>query len=107
VVARYIGIPGDLILTDGDLGFSGDLATAFGQDTPLRYYVLKEAETLANGNHLGPVGGRIVAEVLVGLLAGDPFSYLSIQPHWRPTLPATEENTFTMADLLTFAGVQV
>ena len=34
---------------------------------------------------LGPVGGRIVAEVLIGLLVGDPLSYLSVDPPWKPT----------------------
>ncbi len=29
-----------------------------------------------NGEHLGPVGGRIVAETLLGLLRADPQSYL-------------------------------
>jgi hypothetical protein len=52
--------------------------------TPLWYYVLCEAAHAAEGRHLGPVGGRIVAEVLVGLLEGDPDSYLSMEPAWRP-----------------------
>ena len=47
------------------------------QSTPLWYYVLKEAELVADGLHLGPVGGRIVAEVLIGLLQTDPNSYLA------------------------------
>jgi hypothetical protein len=40
------------------------------------------------GDRLGPVGGRIVTEVLIGLLRADPASYLSLEPDWRPTLPA-------------------
>ncbi|MEZ4306717.1 MAG: heme peroxidase family protein [Polyangiaceae bacterium] len=43
--------------------------------TPLWYYVLREAELVGGGNRLGPVGGRIVAEVLLGLLDADPTSY--------------------------------
>ena len=54
--------------------------------TPLWYYVLKEAELLEDGLHLGPVGGRIVAEVLIGLLQTDPSSYLRCSPRWTPTL---------------------
>ena len=38
------------------------------RSTPLWYYVLCEAEQRERGKHLGPVGGRIVAEVLSGLL---------------------------------------
>src|SRR4029078_10108193 len=44
----------------------------FHNSTPLWYYVLKEAEVIEDGLHLGPVGGRIVAEVLIGLLQSDP-----------------------------------
>ena len=58
------------------------------------------------GRTLGPVGGRIVAEVLVGLLQKDPNSYLYLQPNWKPQLPIAQvKGQFTMADLLTYAGV--
>jgi hypothetical protein len=50
------------------------------------------------------VGGRIVAEVLIGLLQSDPGSYLATQPRWQPTLPS-RDGTFRMTDFLTFAGV--
>jgi hypothetical protein len=74
--------------------------------TPLWYYILCEAAHAANGSHLGPVGGRIVAEVLVGLLEGDPSSYLSQEPGWRPTELTSNgeehEGDFTMADLVEF-----
>ena len=48
----------------------------------------------------GPVGGLIVAEVLVGLLRADPTSYLSLEPDWQPDLPAAGPG-FGLADLLT------
>ena len=35
---------------------------------------------------LGPVGGRIVAEVFLGLMFGDPHSMLSLHPDWYPKL---------------------
>ena len=73
--------------------------------TPLWYYVLKEAELIEDGLHLGPVGGRIVAEVIIGLLQSDPDSYLSYDPRWRPTLPGRDRGDFHMVDFLTFAGV--
>ena len=75
----------------------------FDRSTPLWYYILKEAE-LAGGAILAGVGARIVAEVFLGLLATDRNSYFS-QPRWRPTLPSGTPGTFTMIDLLTFAGV--
>src|SRR5260370_15455496 len=41
-------------------------------ETPLWYYILREAEMRQRGERLGEVGGRIVAEVLLGLIDGDP-----------------------------------
>jgi hypothetical protein len=78
---------------------------ALENQTPLWYYVLAEAERLASGLHLGPVGGRIVGEVFAGLLQLDPGSYLRAQPGWRPTLPSTTPGGFHMTDLLRFARV--
>ena len=74
-------------------------------EKPLWYYVLREAEKLGGGVHLGPTGGRIVAEVLVGLLKGDPSSFLRMAPKWKPELPSAQPGQFTMRDLLRFAGV--
>jgi hypothetical protein len=53
---------------------------------------------------LGPVGGRIVAEVLIGLLQSDPASFLAAQPGWLPTLQ-NPGSRFRMVDFLRFAGV--
>ena len=69
---------------------------------PLWFYILKEAELEAGGEHLGPVGGRIVAEVLIGLLAGDPLSFLGVNPSWQPTLRSRAPGTFTLTDLIIF-----
>ena len=44
----------------------------------------------------------IVAEVLLGLLKGDRFSYVNADPTWVPHLPAAEPGNFTLADLVTF-----
>jgi hypothetical protein len=57
------------------------------RSTPLWYYILKEAELRAAGLTLGPVGGRICGEVIVGLLELDRQSYLARAPLWKPTLP--------------------
>ena len=83
-----------------------------GQPTPLWYYILREAELLetvtlaggGTGNHLGPVGGTIVAETMIGLLQADKRSFLSAAPNWTPDLgPAP--GVFGIADLLKKAGV--
>ena len=75
------------------------------RSTPLWFYVLREAEKLADGKRLGPVGGRIVTEVFIGVLEGDRHSYLRQDPEWTPLLPAATPGTFAMTDLLKFAGV--
>ncbi|WP_338202343.1 hypothetical protein [Candidatus Nephthysia bennettiae] len=76
----------------GDSGWSGE--------TPLWYYVLKEAEAREDGERLGPVGSLIVGEVLLGIVDGDPESFRSVDPSWRPTLPSRMPGRFTLADLL-------
>jgi hypothetical protein len=76
----------------------------FQTSTPLWYYVLKEAEVVADGLTLGPLGGRLVAEVLIGLLQTDPASYLVQKPGWTPIF-VSAGGTFRMTDFLTFAGV--
>ncbi len=75
----------------------------FDAETPLWFYILREADVEQEGVILGPVGDRIVAEVFVGLLEGDRLSYLRQDPQWTPTLG--QQGDFTMADLLRFAGV--
>jgi hypothetical protein len=72
--------------------------------TPLWLYVLKEAQHRAGGDALAPVAGRIVAEVLIGLIRADAESYLSVEPTWRPTLPSAHPDRFGLADLLVFAA---
>ena len=87
---------------------SADLADlqpyGFESSTPLWYYCLKEAELLRDGLTLGPVGGRIVAEVLIGLMKSDPTSYLARQPNWTPTANGAG-GSFRMTDFLTYARV--
>lgn len=76
----------------------------FDAETPLWFYILREADVQQDGKILGPVGGRIVAEVLVGLLEGDRNSFLRAFPKWQPDLgPAPGQ--FGLTDLLQIAGV--
>ena len=100
-IARRLGVPA---LAPADLAELREYRLGLERSTPLWYYVLKEAEVAADGLHLGPVGGRIVAEVIVGLLQTDPASWVSTHPGWTPTLPS-KSGTFRTTDLLTFAGV--
>jgi hypothetical protein len=100
-------------LNEGELlpddQIQGTARAVLVRSTPLWYYILCEAATtLEDGqptkdSHLGRVGGRIVAEVLVGLLEGDPTSYLHAQDPWQPGELGTGEK-FEMIDLIEFAG---
>jgi hypothetical protein len=83
--------PHEGILTNPKYGFRGQ--------TPLWYYILKEAEFLHNGRCLGPVGGLIVARVLLGAIASSEDTYFSA-PDWRPTLDGG--NAVSMARILRF-----
>ena len=68
-------------------------------ETPLWLYVLRESAIQHGGEQLGAVGGRIVGEVLVGIICSDPESYLAVDPTWMPTLPR-HEGGFRLRDLL-------
>ena len=58
----------------------GLAASGWAGETPLWFYILREADVLHDGAQLGPVGGRIVGEVLVGILDADPGSFRSVDP---------------------------
>jgi hypothetical protein len=95
------------MLSRRDLRELRDYRLGLDESTPLWLYILKEAEVLAGGLHLGPVGARIVGEVIIGLIQLDRDSYAS-SPGWRPTLPTITgavTGDFRMIDFLAFAGV--
>lgn len=110
-VAKFFNIP-PLTATQLQQGLPPDevaLLSASGglllKKTPLWYYVLREAAVLNNGDQLGPVGARIVAETFVRILTRDATSYLNTTAQFVPTLPSATTGTFTFADIVNFAGV--
>jgi hypothetical protein len=92
-VAELIGAQ---VLSPQEVGLARH---GWNAQTPLWLYVLRESAVQQGGDRLGEVGGLIVAEVLLELIAQDPESYLAVQPDWRPTLPARGE-PFKLRDLL-------
>jgi hypothetical protein len=83
-------------------------AGGFVQQTPLWFYVLREAEIQGGGNHLGEVGSRIVAETIVGLLQGDPTSHLNADTPWDPSQGVLLDDgraIETIRDFLQFTGI--
>ena len=113
-IARAMRAPA---LAQSDLSDIAAIYAPFGASTPLWYYVLAEAKATTDGANLGPVGGRIVTETLIGLLRADPHSYLSVCPGFQPFLGTdlklgsnldpniTGNRSYTRAHFLYYAGV--
>ena len=122
-VARWMGvapIPDDELRVGkaivGELEEAPTLVSidpSFADNAPLWYYVLAEAqygwlqkakERDGDGNEepltLGPVGGRIVAETIIGLIAADGFSYLKQDPNWVPDIGGSDA---TIGGLIAYA----
>jgi Animal haem peroxidase len=91
-------------IRDGKKGAGLDSLTGPQRDallanTPLWFYILREAEL--NGGRLKGVGARIVAETFHRSMQGSKASIVR-EPAWRPTL-GPNKTTFRMVDLLLFA----
>ncbi|MCZ2860579.1 peroxidase family protein [Blastococcus sp. VKM Ac-2987] len=84
-------------LTNAELGLK---QPGWEGKAPLWYYVLKEAELLARGRKLGPVGGRIVAETILGIMALDPESYFNLKPAFQWQEKKTIGDLILLADAL-------
>jgi hypothetical protein len=83
-----------------DLGsLTGPQREAVLKDTPLWFYVLREAEL--NGGRLSGVGARIVSETFHRAMEGSEHSILR-PPGFSPSL-GPNSSTFRMVDLLLFA----
>lgn len=114
---RLARLVGAVPLSAGDLTEIGGVYRPFATSTPLWYYLLAEAKVTTAGVHLGPLGGRIVTETLIGLLRADPTSYLSARRRFRPFLGTdltlgstpdtsiTGDRSYTRAHFLHYAGV--
>jgi hypothetical protein len=92
------------------------IAKGFAGKAPLWAYILSEAQVVSWGKadsrahkdaipiKLGPVGGRIVAEVFAALLRRDRTSYISQDTTFRPIREFTrDDGKFGLAELITAA----
>jgi hypothetical protein len=59
---------------------------------------VKEAISITTPR-LGPVGGRIVAEVFLGLIFGDNHSLLNLEKEWHPA----GNPKYTLKDFVNYA----
>jgi hypothetical protein len=122
-VARALGIP---VIADQDLMIGKatedterrpltKVATGFAGNAPLWAYILAEAQVtswkragpgVAKNDipiKLGPLGGRLVAEVFASLLRGDPTSYLHADQKFAPIKAFTHGGRFGLAELINVA----
>ena len=113
IIGKAVDAPGD-----GDiLGPISKLTqlSAFQGKCPLWTYILAEAAatkvtvtipvtptTQITTPQLGKVGGRIVAEVFLGMLFGDNTSFLSADPAWIPTIGNVGRN-FALRNIVAYA----
>jgi hypothetical protein len=106
--AAALGVP---VLTTAQLtdGLPADEIAVLQQQnglllekTPLWYYVLREAMVTTGGEHLGPLGAKIVADTFVALLRRDALSMLNVS--FIPTR-GVAPGAFTFADLVRVADI--
>ena len=104
---------------DAPLGSVVDVDKVFENNCPLWTYILAEAmrnmatvdipvteKISVTTPQLGPVGGRIVAEVLLGLQFADNHSLLNLDPSWQPEKsPGSKEKNpnYKLKDLVSYA----
>jgi hypothetical protein len=119
-VAEALGLP---VIPDKDLligkAVTGSpnkpitkVAPGFEGNAPLWVYILAEARVASWQNpppglarnliplRLGPLGGRLVAEVFASLLRGDPTSYVNAERRFEPIPDLTRHGTFGIAQLI-------
>jgi len=122
-VAKALDLPAiadeDLVIgkaiADGPNKTITQVARGFAGNAPLWTYILSEAQVTSWKNagpvadknaipiRLGPVGGRVVAEVFASLLRGDPTSYVNAESRFEPIADFAPGGTFGLAELIKVA----
>jgi Animal haem peroxidase len=98
-----------LMFDPDDIGGTGiskaNLEQCLNDEAPLWYYILKESEHFHHGLRLGPVGGRIVAEVVIGLMLSDQRS--ALRTGWKPKqgeYGCSQDGAYGIVELLSYAA---
>lgn len=107
VVAKALQDAGYPIDPGADLKLSKVLKSAklkkFVVETPLFFYLLREANILNNGKRMGPVGSAILLEVFGAMLTHCHDSF-ALNPDWKPMacVKGPCNSKFTLADIVRF-----
>lgn len=95
-----------------------EINKVFENNCPLWTYILAEAiqnqedvkipvkeKVTITTPQLGPVGGRIVAEVFLGLVFGDNHSLLTMEPNWTPKAVSAQNKNgkYELKDFVSYA----
>jgi hypothetical protein len=91
-----------------------DISPAFADNAPLWAYILSEAQVTSWASApagpkdsvpitLGPVGGRIVAEVFAAMLLADQTSFINSAPQFAPRPELMHNDHFGIAELINAA----
>jgi len=71
----------------------------YAEEDKLGLHRFKADEAYRIGEGMGPVGARIVAETLIGLIELDPRSFMSRNRNWEPS---DGLNISSLGQMLTF-----
>jgi hypothetical protein len=93
----------DLPMLNADQIQSGPMSgvESFKTGTPLFYYLLRESELLEGGHRMGPLGSRIVAETICGLLELDDQSILR-RADWKPLIRTASPTVVAVSDIIEY-----
>jgi hypothetical protein len=90
-------------LSNTELGLPDPGNPGWAGKAPLWFYILREAEIRQGGRRLGPLGAKLVAEVIVGILSCDKSSYIYDKTPFQPAPPIAPGGKFTMGEFAAFA----
>ncbi|WP_455269620.1 peroxidase family protein [Rhizobium herbae] len=96
---------GEELCQDEPVEVQNFLKRDFLGNTPLWFYTLKEAAILGGGQHLGPLGSRIVMETIHAAIEESSPSILAGKWVPEPKLAPSDAHRYTLADLIAFAGL--
>jgi hypothetical protein len=85
-------------LSSTELGLPDAGNPGWAGKAPLWFYILREG-----GRRLGPLGAKLVAEVIVGILSCDKSSYIYDKTPFQPAPPIAPSGQFTMGEFAAFA----